>query len=539
MAAHEAQASLARSDGATDTYRYDGAGRLVELASRGNAARYAYDADGNVVEEALPGGSRRMQWTDGQLSGYQQDGSPYQNGASIKRDAAGRRLSETRAGVTTSYAYDEGGQLVSHGRTRLTYDDTGRRTSVTDGPRRTDYQYDAAGQLLATSAGTAQTTYAYDAAGRRTHRQDARGTAVTEYDAWGQPARSVTRTANGTTTELRLTHDADGQLVAVTENGRTTNIEWDSEREIPQPTRIVRPDGRTVDLVHGATRAFALVDGTKVVAQATDSLGSTLRNGGTGALAAAQSYDAFGDPGDPGDSGQGGETVQLGYRGELTVGGLVHLRARDYDPTTGSLTTPDPLDTEPGETSVPSPYVYALSDPLNRIDPLGLSAVDDRAFGRVRTAPNVGVAPAVPVVVIGGGVVSLPAVLTALAAAVAAALLYRFGKKVFQITIEYRGTYSRTERKKVPKVGGVYFMTLKRSRAYVGQSNNIKTRFYAHLRKFNHNHSDDIRSISVFHVAVSPGFDAPFRSVAECALHRNLTRQGVNVVNDTRFIPGC
>jgi radical SAM superfamily enzyme len=136
-------------------------------------------------------------------------------------------------------------------------------------------------------------------------------------------------------------------------------------------------------------------------------------------------------------------------------------------------------------------------------------------------------------------VVSLPAIVATLGAAVALALLYRFGKKIFRVTIEYRGTYTPPKKRSVPRVGGVYFLTLTRDRAYVGQSNNIKRRFYEQLRKFSYDRPADIRSISVFHVAVSPGFDAPFRSVAECALHRNLTRQGVKVVNDTRYIPGC
>ena len=82
-------------------------------------------------------------------------------------------------------------------------------------------------------------------------------------------------------------------------------------------------------------------------------------------------------------------------------------------------------------------------------------------------------------------------------------------------------------------------LTLLRNRAYVGQSKDVNRRFHEHLRKFRYDHQREIRSISVFHVAVSPGFDAPFRSVAECALHRALTRAGVNVVNDMRCIPGC
>lgn len=48
--------------------------------------------------------------------------------------------------------------------------------------------------------------------------------------------------------------------------------------------------------------------------------------------------------------------VGFGYRGELTVGdGLVHLRARDYDPTLGVFTSTDPLDGLDGYPTVANP----------------------------------------------------------------------------------------------------------------------------------------------------------------------------------------
>jgi RHS repeat-associated protein len=61
----------------------------------------------------------------------------------------------------------------------------------------------------------------------------------------------------------------------------------------------------------------------------------------------------------------------------MTVSGLLHLRNRDYDAETGTFTTPDPLDGVDGTPTVGNPYHYADNDPLNRVDPLGLSATDD------------------------------------------------------------------------------------------------------------------------------------------------------------------
>jgi RHS repeat-associated protein len=51
--------------------------------------------------------------------------------------------------------------------------------------------------------------------------------------------------------------------------------------------------------------------------------------------------------------------------------GLVRFGARDYDPETGRWTSKDPL----GFTAdSPNLYTYAGNDPVNRIDPTGLSA---------------------------------------------------------------------------------------------------------------------------------------------------------------------
>ncbi len=50
--------------------------------------------------------------------------------------------------------------------------------------------------------------------------------------------------------------------------------------------------------------------------------------------------------------------------------------ADNYDPTTGTFLTRDPLDGEDGTTTVANPYHYTYNDPLNRTDPLGLRPCD-------------------------------------------------------------------------------------------------------------------------------------------------------------------
>jgi RHS repeat-associated protein len=87
----------------------------------------------------------------------------------------------------------------------------------------------------------------------------------------------------------------------------------------------------------------------------------------------------------------------FGYRSELTALGLVHLRARDYDPGTRQFLTADPLDGVDGSPTLGNPYHYADNDPLNRADPSGLRPEDGEIVPDGVTAGTV--APAIPLVV--------------------------------------------------------------------------------------------------------------------------------------------
>ncbi len=357
--------SMTRPDGSTDTFSYNSEGDLAGVAHKATKIAYEYDADGRLVVERLPDGkARRRSYTNGLLSGYQQDGSTYQAGAVIERDAVGRRTKETRSDAVEEYEYDEAGQLTGYDNTTVRYDASGRRTAVVSGNKTTTYTYDDAGQLLRTSDGNKTTTYSYDGAGRRTREDDGQSVTTTAYDAWGQ--RSTTTTVKGrNSSTTRFTHDIDGSLVAVSDDKTRTDIEWDNELAVPQPITLIS-DGAETLLLNGTNRAAA-ISGDKVSVFNYDSSGSTQRSGDSLNLADAQKYDPWGEPG--GDSNNG--LVRLGYRGELTIEGLVHLRARDYEPTSGQFTTVDPLEGVAGEVTVANAYAYSANDPLNLMDPLG------------------------------------------------------------------------------------------------------------------------------------------------------------------------
>jgi RHS repeat-associated protein len=96
-----------------------------------------------------------------------------------------------------------------------------------------------------------------------------------------------------------------------------------------------------------------------------DQQGSTrLLTGSTGTVTGKCTYSAYGTP-----TCEGTATTPLGYDAQYTSTdtGLIYMRARVYDPSTGQFLTRDPLAAISGE-----PYSYAGDNPVNESGPTGL-----------------------------------------------------------------------------------------------------------------------------------------------------------------------
>jgi RHS repeat-associated protein len=90
----------------------------------------------------------------------------------------------------------------------------------------------------------------------------------------------------------------------------------------------------------------------------------------SGALSGTNTYDTYGNR----THHTGTADSAIGYTGNLTdpTTGLLYLRARDYDPTTGQFLTVDPaIDATHNQ------YGYANGDPIRNIDPSGLDSCGD------------------------------------------------------------------------------------------------------------------------------------------------------------------
>lgn len=121
---------------------------------------------------------------------------------------------------------------------------------------------------------------------------------------------------------------------------------------------IYGPDGAPLEQLNTNTKqaTYLHTDAQQSVRVLTNS---------SGAVIGTATYGPYGDTVSTADT----KLSPLGYDGQYTdaESGLIYLRARYYDPTTGQFLTRDPAEQLTGQ-----PYQYADGDPLDLADPLGL-----------------------------------------------------------------------------------------------------------------------------------------------------------------------
>jgi RHS repeat-associated protein len=224
------------------------------------------------------------------------------------------------------------------------YDGQGLLAEASQGARTWSFDYDVSGRLEAATdpLSRADSLY-YDLADRVRKQVLAGGDSIVYgYDASG----SLTSLAPPGRPEHTLVGLPGGTLVEYTIDGRNRRI------------------GRSVDgdLVQGLLYG----DQLNPVAE-LDSLGNVVVNASTGAVAQRVSYDAWGRALEDTNPG----LQPFGFAGGIWDGatGLVRFGARDYDAVAGRWTAKDPVGFGGSGENL---YGYALGDPVNYIDILGL-----------------------------------------------------------------------------------------------------------------------------------------------------------------------
>ncbi|MCU0484784.1 MAG: hypothetical protein MUC85_01610 [Anaerolineales bacterium] len=367
-------------DGYIVNYAYDPAGRLRELTDASNArlVLYSYDAKGRLLSEDRGNGTRSVYTynTAGDLLNlvHYAPGGAEQASFEYTYTADGLRASETSSAGLTSYAYDAAGKLVSvslpdGSSASYTYDANGNRLRAeTDDSLQLHalntlnqytlvgdvlFSYDADGNLVSENGSAGITTYTYDAANRLVNVSEPGG------DTW------------------EYTYDALGNRSGASHNGAVST--W-----VFEPSNLTGMDtlpSPAIEYEAGGTLAGRYIYGLGLTARldgsgqasyyAYNATGHTaLLTNSVGTVANSYRYDPFGE-----------ETNVVGslpnpfrYAGRYGVidrgSSLLDMRARFYLPSLGRFTSADPAATPPWNL-----YTYANNDPVDQVDPSGLSAL--------------------------------------------------------------------------------------------------------------------------------------------------------------------
>ena len=335
---------LVYPDGTAVTSTLDKAGRLASLqdwASRQTS--YTYFPDGNVQTTTNANGTTTA-FSEDHAQRLTQVWNKTGTGATISQhaytlDGVGNRtqVQETLAPVgggqpttaTTTYAYDHRYQLLGDGTRTWAYDPAGNRQSVTVGGTATAYSYDKADRITA--------------AGAVSHTVDANGNTKTrggDSFVYDQANRLLTATVSGTTTTN--VYDGDGKRVSQTVGtSPATTYAYDVAGGLP----VVLTDGSR-KYVYGLGLTYTVDSGGNVQVYHADGLGSVRAiTDASGVVNQTLQTDAYGVV----TQSQGSVIQPFGFTGQqVDPSGLVYLRARFYDPTSGRFMSRDPRLGTPG-----------------------------------------------------------------------------------------------------------------------------------------------------------------------------------------------
>ena len=400
--------TLTHPDGSTTRFAYDNAGNRVQVTrADGSTSDYQYNAanqltavlhkkaDGADIASfvyTLNAAGQRTQVAERML----EVGSP---AATVERtvhyqyDAAGKLLQEQVAQTapavfasTIDYVYDPVGnrsrRTVSHNGqvTSYQYDSHDRLTQSVDSLNgTTSYQWDERGNLVQKASPADTTTYAWTVDNRLAKVSTAAKTVEYGYDSSGRRIkRLVKEGATTTETHYKVDHQRNYSEILV-ESTKVNSGAW------VDTVHVHTPDG-----------LGELIASTSAGAQTqlfSDGLGS-VRVAQTAAASHVFSYDAFGialgaTEGMPANAADASATSHR-YTGEYADSqtGLLHLRARDYDPQVGRFIS---MDEHPGANRIPltlNKYLYGNADPVNTVDPSGNFSMG----GMMSTGINISIA---------------------------------------------------------------------------------------------------------------------------------------------------
>ena len=366
------------------TQAYDGFGHLASATTNQSGTvrtlTYLYDAEGNRTRITHPDGNYFLYAYDGmdRLTGILENGSTSVISQTYGIDGRRQALNRGASVAATSFGYDGVGRLtsLSNNLQGTAYDDsrtftynpasqvlTRTLTNATFGftqvqSANTNYAVNGLNQYTAfTGASVASPTY--DGNGNMTYD----GLSTFKYDVLN---RLVSSTGFRT---INMAYDPKGRLFQSVGPNDSSQFLYDGDALVAEydtsgnlKRRYVHGSGVDEPLVgyEGATvsaslRRYYFADQQGSVVATSDSAGNETQ---------LNTYDPYGVP-------ASGNTSRFQYTGQIYLPDLMqyYFKARIYNPRIGRFLQTDPI----GYKDDIDFYAYVGNDPMNRVDPLGLS----------------------------------------------------------------------------------------------------------------------------------------------------------------------
>jgi RHS repeat-associated protein/uncharacterized repeat protein (TIGR01451 family) len=353
----------------TVNYTYDGANQLVTVTDwDAQLINYTYDAAGRQTVTTYPNGIVTTNTFDSAnrlTSIIAKKGTTTLSSIAYTLDNVGNRLTMLDQDGITSYTYDALNRLIgvayptgSPSSVIYAYDPMGNRLSMAEDGVTTTYNYDGADRLTSLVKSGVTTHFTWDNNGNMLSKG---GLVFT----WDRANRLSGLTDGSVTASYR--YNGDGVRLGKTVDGVVTDYLQDQAAGLPVVLRESVGAG-SHDYVYGLD--LIAVESATWTFYHTDGLGNTrFLTDPSGSITDRYSYDAFGAE----RSHTGASTQPFTYTGEQVdpEAGLVFLRARYLDPTTGRFISKDNF---PGIDTLPQSlnrFAYVNNNPLNDIDPEG------------------------------------------------------------------------------------------------------------------------------------------------------------------------